>query len=173
MHPRTVNEAKAGLKQSFFAPCPRGLENVLAQELQSLEAADVRTAEGGVHFEGPFALCYRANLESRVASRILWRVGTAPYKSEDDIYKATFALQWPHWFDVTRTIRVNLAAVRCPLKSLDFVTLRIKDAVCDAFREKGGERPSVDTQTPDVRIHAFLTAHELTLYIDTSGEPLF
>ena len=146
---------------------------MLAQELTALGATDVAAADGGVQFAGPFALCYRANLESRIASRILWRVASAQYKSEDEIYKATLALKWPQWFDVGNTIRVNLAAVRCPLKSLDFVTLRIKDAVCDAFRAHGGERPSVNTQTPDVRIHAFLTADRLTLYIDTSGEPLF
>ncbi len=159
--------------ENFFAPCPRGLEAVLALELAALAAGDIRSADGGVHFAGPLDLCYRANLESRIASRILWRVASAPYKSEEDIYKATLALKWPQWFDVGNTIRVNLAAVRCPLKSLDFVTLRIKDAVCDAFRAKCGERPNVSTQTPDVRIHAFLTADQLTLYIDTSGEPLF
>src|SRR3954471_5770066 len=159
--------------EHFFAPCPRGLEAVLAQELGGLEATGIRTADGGVHFEGCQALGYRANLESRIASRVLWRVATAPYKSEDDIFKATLALPWPEWFGVERTIRVNLAAVRCPLKSLDFVTLRIKDAVCDAFRAKGGERPNVDTQTPDVRIHAFLTAADFTLYLDTSGDALF
>ena len=159
--------------ENYFAPCPRGLEAVLAQELAALNATGIKTADGGVHFAGPFLLGYRANLESRIASRVLWQVATAPYKSEDDIFKATLALPWPQWFDVSRTIRVNLAAVRCPLKSLDFVTLRIKDAVCDAFRAQGGERPSVNTQSPDVRIHAFLTADQLTLYIDTSGEPLF
>jgi putative N6-adenine-specific DNA methylase len=165
--------SSASIAETFFAPCPRGLESVLAQELAALDATGIRTVDGGVHFAGTFLLGYRANLESRIASRILWRVATAPYKSEDDIFKATLALPWPRWFDVAQTIRVNLAAVRCPLKSLDFVTLRIKDAVCDAFRAKGGERPSVNTQTPDVRIHAFLTADQLTLYIDTSGEPLF
>ena len=90
---------------------------------------------------------YRANLESRIASRILWRVATAPYKTEDDIFKATLALPWPQWFDVGRTIRVNLAAVRCPLKSLDFVTLRIKDAVCDAF-ERNARAGRRHTQSP-------------------------
>ncbi|MEO8440925.1 MAG: class I SAM-dependent RNA methyltransferase [Betaproteobacteria bacterium] len=159
--------------ENYFAPCPRGLEAVLAQELAALDATGIKTADGGVHFAGSFLLGYRANLESRIASRVLWRVATAPYQSEDDIFKATLALPWPRWFDVSRTIRVNLAAVRCPLKSLDFVTLRIKDAVCDVFRAMCGERPSVDTQAPDVRIHAFLTADQLTLYIDTSGEPLF
>ena len=159
--------------ENFFAPCPRGLETVLSQELAALDAAGIKTADGGVHFEGSYSLAYRVNLESRIASRVLWRVASASYQTEDDIFKATLALKWPQWFDVDRTIRVNLAAVRCPLKSLDFVTLRIKDAICDAFRAKGGERPNVNTQSPDVRIHAFLTVDRLTLYIDTSGEPLF
>jgi putative N6-adenine-specific DNA methylase len=159
--------------ENFFAPCPRGLEALLAQELAALGATGVATTDGGAHFAGPLPLCYRANLESRIASRILWRVASAPYRSEEDIYRTTLALTWPLWFDVSNTLRVNVSALRCPLKSLDFVTLRIKDAICDAFRTHGGERPSIDTRAPDVRIHAFLTADELTLYLDTSGEPLF
>ena len=159
--------------ENFFAPCPRGLEAILAQELAALGATEVEATDGGVHFAGSLALCYRANLESRLASRILWRVAGAPYRNEDDIYQATLALQWPLWFDVSDTIRVNVAALRCPLKSLDFVTLRIKDAICDRFRQHVGKRPDVDTEEPDVRIHAFLTADRLTLYLDTTGEPLF
>ena len=159
--------------EDFFAPCPRGLEAVLAQELAALDATGIRAADGGVHFEGPFELCYRVNLESRIASRVLWRVGNAPYRSEDDIYRAAFALDWPRWFGAGNTLRVNLAAHRCPLKSLDFLTLRIKDAICDRFRASGDGRPNIDTNQPDVRVHAFLTADRLTLYLDTSGEPLF
>jgi putative N6-adenine-specific DNA methylase len=59
------------------------------------------------------------------------------------------------------------------LRSLDFVTLRIKDGVCDRFRDDVGRRPDVDTRMPEVRVHAFLDADSLTLYVDTSGEPLF
>jgi putative N6-adenine-specific DNA methylase len=66
-----------------------------------------------------------------------------------------------------------VAGIRAPVKSLDFVTLRIKDAVCDAFRADSGQRPDVDTQAPDTRIHAFLTASHATVYLDTTGEPLF
>jgi putative N6-adenine-specific DNA methylase len=69
----------------------------------------------------------------------------------------------------TQTIRVDVTAVKCPLKSLEFITLRIKDAICDRFRADVGKRPSVDTREPDVRMHGFLTADECTLYIDTSG----
>lgn len=159
--------------EHFFAPCPRGLEAVLAAELTACGASAVKAADGGAHFAGPFTLAYEVNLQSRIASRVLWRVAASRYRTDEDIYRAALALPWPRWFAVEQTIRVNLSAVRSPLKSLDFATLRIKDAVCDAFRKHGGTRPSVDTQTPDVRIHAFLTADEMTLYLDTSGEPLF
>jgi len=157
----------------FFAPCPRGLEAVLADELAQLGAQSIASAPGGVGFSGDFTLCYRANLESRIASRILWQVGSAGYRSEDDIYKTVHALPWLEWFDVERTIMVKVSAQKCPLRSLDFVTLRIKDAVCDKFRDLTGNRPSVDTVEPDIRIHAFLDAEKFTLYLDTSGPALF
>jgi putative N6-adenine-specific DNA methylase len=80
---------------------------------------------------------------------------------------------WPERFHVARTIRVDVSAIRAPVKSLEFVTLRVKDAVCDRFRADTGGRPDVDTRAPDVRIHAFLDASTVTFYLDTSGEPLW
>lgn len=157
----------------FFAPCPRGLEATLAAELTSLNAAEVKTTDGGVHFMGSFETAYRVNLWSRIASRILWRVGTSTYRNEEDIYDTAHALHWDKWFDVSRTIRVKVTAIKCPLKSLEFITLRIKDAVCDKFRAARGARPSVDTREPDMRIHAFLEENRMTLYLDTSGDALY
>lgn len=157
----------------FFAPCPRGLEALLRSDLETMGAQNVRATDGGVEFSGDWPLCYRVNLESRVASRVLWRVANTRYRSEQDVYKAVFDLQWQRWFDVSNTIRVNTTAIRCPLKSLEFITLLVKDAVCDRFREHCNERPSVDTLEPDVRIHVFIEDDRLMLYLDTSGDALF
>lgn len=159
--------------EKFFSPCPRGLEAMLANELNALDAQEVRTTDGGVHFTGSFLLSYRVNLHSRIASRVLWRVAIAHYRNEQDIFDTAYALPWNDWFDTSHTIRVNMTAIKCPLKSLDFATLKIKDAVCDKFRALTGDRPSVDTHTPDIRIHAFLESSRMTLYIDTSGDALF
>ncbi len=159
--------------ENFFTPCPRGLETMLANELNTLGAQEVRTTDGGVHFTGPFLLSYRVNLHSRIASRVLWRVAIAHYRNEQDIFDTAYALPWNDWFDTSHTIRVNMTAIKCPLKSLDFATLKIKDAVCDKFRTLTGERPNVDTHTPDIRIHAFLESSRMTLYVDTSGDALF
>lgn len=157
----------------FFSPCPRGLEALLQTDLEALGAQNVRTTEGGVHFSADWTQCYRANLESRIASRILWRVKETQYQTEQDIYKAVFDLQWQRWFNVGNTIRVNTTAIRCALKSLEFITLLVKDAVCDRFRAHCNERPSVDTLDPDVRIHVFIEDNKLMLYLDTSGDALF
>lgn len=157
----------------FFAPCPRGLEALLRNDLETMGAQKLRATDGGVEFSGDWPLCYRVNLESRLASRVLWRVKETRYRSEQDVYKAVFELQWQRWFDVTNTIRVNTTAIRCPLKSLEFITLLVKDAVCDRFREHCNERPSVDTLEPDVRIHVFIEDDLLMLYLDTSGDALF
>ncbi|MDP2829167.1 MAG: THUMP domain-containing protein [Sulfuricellaceae bacterium] len=161
------------MTERFFAPCSRGLEAVLATELEGMGAQAVQATDGGAGFTGPFELCYRANLESRLASRILWRIGGGTYRREDDIYKAVYALPWLEWFDASKTIMVKVSAKRCPLQSLDFITLRIKDAVCDKFRKLTDERPSIDTHLPDIRIHAFLEQDRFDLYLDTSGEALF
>ena len=157
----------------FFATCPRGLEDLLADELLAQRALKIVVTDGGVSFEGSLETMYRVNLHSRIATRIMSRVGQGSYATEEDIYKATFKLHWPSWFKVNQTIRVKVTGVKCPLKSLDFVTLRIKDAVCDRFREEGALRPSVSVRDPDVRIHAYLTQDQYQLYLDTSGAPLY
>ena len=161
------------MNYQFFATCPRGLEALLVDELSHNKAHKILATDGGVAFEGNLETMYRVNLHSRIATRVLSRVGEGTYATEEDIYKATFKLQWPSWFKVSQTIRVKVTGVKCPLKSLDFVTLRIKDAVCDRFREEGALRPSVSVRDPDVRIHAYLTQNQYQLYLDTSGAPLY
>jgi len=159
--------------ETFFASCPRGLEPLLAEDLVALGVSDPKPIPGGVHFVADWPNCYAANLHSRIATRILWRVAHGHYAREDDIYRLALDTPWPTWFGFGQTIRVDVTAVKSPLRSLEFITLRIKDAICDRFRADSGKRPSVDTREPDVRIHGFISATECTLYIDTSGAPLY
>ncbi|MBP7202704.1 MAG: class I SAM-dependent RNA methyltransferase [Propionivibrio sp.] len=159
--------------EKFFASCPRGLEALLAEDLTAAGVKDLKAIPGGVHFVADWPTCYAVNLHSRIATRILWRVAHGRYAKEDDIYKLALDSPWGKWFAATQTIRVDVTAVKSPLKSLEFITLRIKDAICDRFRADTGKRPNVDTREPDVRMHGFITADECTLYIDTSGAPLY
>ncbi len=159
--------------ENFFASCPRGLETLLVDDLTAAGVTSTKQIPGGVHFATEWPVCYAINLHSRIATRVLWRVARGSYTREDDIYRMALATHWPQWFAVEQTIRVDVTAVKCPLKSIEFITLRIKDAICDRFRSEGGARPSVDTRAADIRIHAFLSADECTLYLDTSGAPLY
>ena len=159
--------------QRFFAPCPRGLEQVLADELVALGAGQVSPTDGGVGFSGPFTLGYRVCLWSRIASRVLWQLAESEYRHEEEIYRLARNVDWPHLFSARETIRVQVDAIRSPLTSLEFVTLRVKDAIVDRFRAAMASRPSVDTSTPDMRIHVFLTAYKATVYLDLAGEALF
>jgi putative N6-adenine-specific DNA methylase len=159
--------------QHFFSPCPRGLEALLAEDLIAAGAKDVKQVPGGAEFVGTWETCYRVNLESRIATRVLWRVARGPYRNENDVYRIALDVEWPRLFDVDYSIRVYTTAIRSPLKSLEFITLKVKDAVCDRFRDAVNRRPNVSTTDPDVRIHLFLTADSVTLYLDTSGEPLY
>jgi putative N6-adenine-specific DNA methylase len=104
---------------------------------------------------------------------VLMKIAHGPYRSEQDIYTLASAQRWEQWFTPNETLRVDITAIKSPLRSLEFATLRVKDGICDRMRSKSGARPSIDTAYPDVRVFAFLTAGECTLYLDTSGEPLF
>ena len=157
----------------YFATCPRGLEALLQAELQVVGAKDIKPTDGGVGFAGDLSVCYAANLHSRIATRILMQAGCGSYATEDDLYEAAYQLNWPNWFDVKHDFMVKVTGVKCPLKSLEFATLRIKDAVCDKFRQVVDARPYIDTKTPAVRIHAYLTADAYVYYVDTSGDALY
>ena len=161
------------MKSQYFASCPRGLETILSDELTTLGVKEIRVVDGGVKFESTTEIMYRANLTSRIATRILCRVSNGNYKTEDDLYNSAVNVKWANLFDVSKGIKVSTTGVKCPLKSLDFMTLRIKDAICDQFRSQINARPNVEIRDPDVRIHLYLEADYFDLYIDTSGKPLY
>lgn len=157
----------------YFATCPRGLEALLVSELQTSGARDIKPTDGGVGFTGELAVCYHANLHSRIATRILIQVGRGKYATEEDLFQAAYKINWPNWFDVKHDFMVKVTGVKCPLKSLEFATLKIKDAICDKFRLVVNSRPYIDTKTPAVRVHAYLTADSYQYYVDTSGNALY
>lgn len=158
---------------ALFAPCPRGLETVLSDELTVLGAKNINAIDGGVAFKGDIVLAMRANLHSRVASRVLLQLAHDSYTTERDVYELARSIDWPAWFDLKRTIKVKTDGIGAQVRSFEYISLTVKDAICDRFRDATGERPSVDTKFPDMRIHVFLTKDQATIYLDTSGEPLF
>ena len=161
----------------LFLPCAAGVEDYLAAEVArstGLAQQDVHKQRGGVALSASWRDTLLLNLHSRLAQRVLVQLSFTNYRNEQDLYRAASEVAWEIWFTPRQTIKIEVTAQHSPLTSLNFAALKIKDAVCDRFRTKaGGMRPDVDTTWPDIRIYAHLTTDSLSLYIDTSGEPLF
>ncbi len=158
----------------LFLPCAAGVEELLADEVRRLlPDADVRQTRGGVALDGGPHEVMLLNLESRLAQRVLVEVASGPYAHENDLYDLAHGVDWAQWITPQHTLRVDSTAQRSPLKSLNFAALRVKDAVCDQLRDTQGERPSVDTQHPDLQIVLHAAETHAALYVDSSGESLF
>jgi len=164
---------KPNTNNLYFAICPRGLEPLLADELRALGANQITQDHGGVTFHGDLSCAYAANLHSRIASRVLWRITEAPYHDTEDLYELAHQIDWHLHLSPQHTLRVDISARGSSLQSLDFATLRIKDGIVDQMRAHCGARPSIDRAQPDVRVYAHLDAETVSLYLDLSGEPLF
>jgi putative N6-adenine-specific DNA methylase len=160
----------------LFLPCAAGVEAYLAEEVTRICAGaprELHTARGGVQLLATWPEVMRLNLHSRLSQRVLVQLWHGPYRAEQDLYEAAAGVPWEEWFGTRDSFKIELTAHQSPLKSLNFAALRIKDAVADRFRDRSGARPDVDTQRPVARIFGHLAVDALTLYIDTSGEPLF
>lgn len=157
----------------FFAPCPRGLESVLFQELTDLGAAAPVESRAGVAFQGPLTIGYRACLWSRVASRVLLTLSRFQAADADALHARVEQICWEDHVAPDGTIAVQ--AVCGPGTIIDhsgYAALKVKDAIVDRLRSRYGVRPSVDTHQPDLRVHLHLHGELATISVDLSGEPL-
>ena len=158
----------------LFLPCAAGVEDLLADEVRRvLPGARLRPARGGVSLNGGSHEIMVLNLECRLAQRVLAEVAEGPYRDEHDLYSLGLRVDWSDWITPQHTLRVDTTARASPLRSLNFAALRVKDAVCDQLRERSGTRPDVDTRHPDLPLLLHAGAERASLYVDTSGEPLF
>ena len=157
----------------LFLPCAAGVEALLATEVQRITDTPPKAWRAGVQLAGSWRDALQLNLHSRLAQRVLIELAHHQYRSEQDLYNAAASVAWEIWFTPRQTFKVEITAQHSPLTSLNFAALKIKDAIADRFRSKFDVRPDVDTRWPDVRVYVHLTVDTVTVYIDTSGEPLF
>ena len=158
---------------SLFVSCPRGLETILNQELVTLGCEQIHNRDGGIALTGDLASVYKINLHSRVASRVLIRLTTGHFRNENEIYQLARKICWTEWFDIDKNFKIHIEGKQAQINSLNFAALKVKDAICDVFRDKTGRRPSIEKFRPDIRIHVFIEKNEISVYLDSSGEALF
>ena len=156
----------------FFATCPKGLEYLLRDELIALGGTDVHEALAGVRFSASLETAYRACLWSRLASRILMPLAEFDAASDEALYAGVQAIDWSEHLSAHATLAVDANTAQSKITHSQFLAQRVKDAVVDQFRQRGQERPGVDTEEPDVRINLRLRRDRATVSIDLAGAPL-
>ncbi len=156
----------------YFATCARGLEKVLARELATLGATDPEPGRGGVTFSGRPALLYKANLWARTAVRVLRPVLEAEVRSPDDLYEAVRTILWSDFITVGHTLAVDCNVRDSAITHSQYAARRVKDAICDQFRDRTGARPSVDPERPMVGLNLHIFRDHATLSLDSSWDSL-
>ncbi len=149
-----------------------GLEDVLAEELKGWGAEEVETSRRAVTFVGDKKLIYILNYHSRLALRFLIPLEDMEIKGQDDLYNAVYNIPWEDWITVNNTIAVDTLLNSSMFKHNHFPSLKAKDAIVDRFRKQTGDRPSVDPEEADMRIHLRVQQNQLYISIDSSGRSL-
>ena len=156
----------------WFASCPKGLEELLASELQSIGADDVRLTVAGVYAEGSLEFAYRACLWSRLANRILLPLGKFDVASADDLYDGVKAIPWHQHLTPRQSIAVDFIGSNDAIRHTQFGAQRVKDAIVDTLQERFNDRPDVDLKNPDIRINVYLARDKANVSLDFSGDSL-
>jgi putative N6-adenine-specific DNA methylase len=156
----------------FFATTARGLENLAAKELAGLGAEQIEAAKGGVRFRGDVKTCYKANLWLRTAIRVLVPIRTFTVFTPEELYDRAREVDWRAHLTTDHTFAVDCNLRDSAITHSQYAALKVKDAVADQFRDRSGKRPTVDTETPDVRINLHIAQNECTLSLNSSGETL-
>lgn len=157
----------------YFVTAAKGTEGVLRDELRELGIRNVRADRGGVHVDGSTSVGWKLCLASRIAVRVFETMIEGEVQNGDDLYELTRGVKWGQWMSVRNTLAVGASARDAFTSHTQFLSQRVKDAVVDQFRERKGERPSVDLEDPDLRLFLHLQGNQACIYRDLSGEPLY
>lgn len=156
----------------FFATTPKGVEAYLANEFKALGAENISTAKAGVAFTASLATAYRTCLWSRLANRILMPLAKFTAPTPEVLYAETLKIDWTQHLSPQGTLAVDCNLTRSNITHSQYAALKVKDAIVDQFRTAYGERPSVDTLKPDIRINLRIRENKATLSLDLSGDSL-
>src|SRR5580693_4177679 len=164
--------AEEGAALSLIASCPRGLADLLAQELAALGANAIRERASGVTCQGTLECAYRVCLESRTANRLFLEVASFNAATAEEFYAEVRRIDWTQHLGPQATLACDFSGQHPQITHTHFGALKLKDAICDGLRACAGYQPDVKRERPDVRVHAHANGAQVTVSIDLSGESL-
>jgi len=156
----------------YFGQIGHGLEELGCNELEQLGARDAIASHHGVYFSAGQEELYRIVYCSRLFTRILAPLITFDCHSTKYLYKTARGIDWPGLFAVDRTLAVDANVANSKITHSQYAALCLKDAIVDSFRDACGNRPSIDTHWPDVRLNLYIENNKATLSMDVSGGSL-
>jgi len=159
--------------QQFLALTSSGIEVLLADEIKNLGAENVVQKPEGVYFQGSLALGYQISLWTRLATRVMLKIGEGEAQNKDELFKAASSINWTDHFNSDTTFAIDFVGYSEEIRNSQFGGLTIKDAIVDQFREQGLERPDVDKKSPQISFQARLLRDNVSIYLDFSGRGLF
>ena len=159
-------------KHVFFVTCPKGVEYLLGDELESFGLTQVRNAPAGVWVEGELEAGYRACMWSRLANRVILHIAEVDARSAEELYEGVVALDWQAHIPAGGSFRVNFLGQNEELRNTQFGAQKVKDGIVDSIRGAGAARPAVAQKDPDVTISARLNRGRLAVGLDLSGHSL-
>ncbi|MGQ0383849.1 MAG: bifunctional 23S rRNA (guanine(2069)-N(7))-methyltransferase RlmK/23S rRNA (guanine(2445)-N(2))-methyltransferase RlmL [Gammaproteobacteria bacterium] len=157
---------------TIFVTAAPGTADLAAAEIAAQGVADAREIAGGVAGTATLEQAYRACLWSRVGLRVLWRIAEIPASDADELYRQVRGVDWSIHLTADGTFAVDFSGELAGVSNTQFGALRVKDAIVDQFREREGQRPSVDREAPALRVNVHAWRGRATVAIDLAGQSL-
>jgi putative N6-adenine-specific DNA methylase len=117
-------------------------------------------------------MMYKVNLASRLALRVLVPILRFQATDADTIYRSVKKFDWSEYLDNRMTFAIDSVVYSPHFKHSHFVSLKVKDAIADRFRERTQMRPSVNREQPDLLINVHISDRWVTISLDSSGGSL-
>ena len=152
--------------------CPKSLEGLLLDEVGQLGLEEAREHVAMVRGFAGIETAYRLCLWSRLANRVLLVLARFPVSNAETLYEGVKAIEWSEHLDAGGSLAVEFSGRGSGIDNTHFGALKVKDAIVDRLRTESGQRPSVDKENPDLRVHLRLDKGEAVLSIDLSGHSL-
>lgn len=146
-----------------------GLEDLLRAELAALGARMGKVIPGGVEFSGRMELVWRANLWSRLASRIVIRVDEFHASSFHELERKAKKVAWKRFAGSETAVRFRVTCRKSRLYHSDAVAERLMAA---AAKASGANKAndSVDEDEDDAQLFIVRIADDVcTISADSSG----
>ena len=159
-------------EMTYCVPCLLGLEGPVAGELRHMNMENVSAENGRVRFTGGQEAAARANIGLRTGERVLIELGTFDTASFDALFEGVKALPWESLIPKNGAFPVKGHCLNSKLMSVPDCQKIIKKAVVERlkcayhinwFPEDG----------PLYRIQFSIMKDRASLYIDTTGAPLY